>query len=479
MIIKELFAKIGLDIDEASFEAAKAILEGVKGSMVALVGGAAAVGLGLLEMGRETTNTAFEASKLADKLGVSTDAAQELSYAAETTGASAQSLESAMFHMSRTIETAAEGSMQARYSLNQLGIPLDSLRRMKPDEQFTRLAGALSKVKDQSRKAEIEQQIFGRGARELNPLFAEGEEGIRRYREEAQEMGLVLSEDTIKEAKEWRLEMRHGAEQIDALKFRVGAFVIHGLRAMTKAWEDFRKKHAEQILFAINSALVIAGAALVTFGLANASVVAETIGSWVLLGAQALRTALTTAAAWAPVVAEFAAATVGVIFLGLALEDVYHFFKGDKASLIGKLVSLWTESVHSLGDAWNAVLGTIKEIANTLTGGMFDRLEKAKDYSDAQAVNFNQQKEGQGGHWEPLNNGKGRAWIPDAPTAAPTPSVPSVPIPSAGGGGFDFDAIFNITQQPGQDPQELAGAIRTQLDDWHRNKVRESMQAVK
>ena len=40
-------------------------------------------------------------------------------------------------------------------------------------------------------------QIFGKSARELNPLIAQGSEGIAALTEEAKRMGAVMSEDSL------------------------------------------------------------------------------------------------------------------------------------------------------------------------------------------------------------------------------------------------------------------------------------------
>ena len=39
--------------------------------------------------------------------------------------------------------------------------------------------------------------LFGRSAQELNPLIAQGSEGIARLTEEAKSMGAVLSEESL------------------------------------------------------------------------------------------------------------------------------------------------------------------------------------------------------------------------------------------------------------------------------------------
>lgn len=167
-------------------------MHGLKGGLFGVVAGVGAVVGGLLEIGRETANAATAAGRLATRLGTTTDAAQELAFAAEATGSSTESLQTSMFHMSRAIEAARTGSAEAQKALSGLGVPLAELVKMSPDEQFEAIAEGLKNTANQGQKATKAQGIFGRGVLELLPLINKGKEGIQGFREEAQELGIVL-----------------------------------------------------------------------------------------------------------------------------------------------------------------------------------------------------------------------------------------------------------------------------------------------
>ncbi len=78
MIIRELFAKLGLSVDAASFAIADQMLGAVKSGLGLLVSGTVQAGEGLAEIVTKTVETAGALNDTSIALGVTTDAIQEL-----------------------------------------------------------------------------------------------------------------------------------------------------------------------------------------------------------------------------------------------------------------------------------------------------------------------------------------------------------------------------------------------------------------
>lgn len=468
MVVTELFAKLGLEVDEAAFEAAEAVIHGLHKGLLGVVGGAVAVVGGMLEMGRETANAGFEADKLAQRLGTSTDAAQELAFAAEATGSSTESLTTSMFHMSRTIEAAREGSFEAQKALSGLGVPLSDLIKMKPDEQFTKLAGGLSKTQDAGKRATKAQAIFGRGVLDLAPLMARGEEGIRGFREEAHELGVVLSKETIEEAKEWKLQQHVLASQFDALKFKVGAFVLHGLLRLSKAWTDFKKAHFEQVVNVLGTALAVLSSGMLLKYIPAALTLAK---SYAIIGWEAIGAGAKAAGAFLAAQAQLALAGLGVVFFLLALNDLYHWFKGDKATLIGKIIETWKENIHSFGDAFRAVVGTLGEATNF--GHWQEKGERKADEFMADQINAGvKRRRIERGVIDENGNPTFQGVAPLSPLApglvnplgafspaALSPSGGAPLAPPASAQAMTQNNTFNVTQQKGESGEDFAKRV--------------------
>jgi hypothetical protein len=485
VVVKELFAKLGLDLDEAGFARAEALLGGLKKGMLGLVGGLAGVGLGLLELGRETANAANDARKLAMRLGVTTDAAQELAYAAEASGSSVESLQTAMFRMSRTIDAAKHGSAAAQEALSGLGVPLTELVKMKPDEQFQALAGGLSKVTDQSKFAGKAQAIMGRNVLELVPLIKKGEEGIKAFREEAHEMGLVLSQETIADAKEWKRMVRIAGEEIEALKFKVGSFVLHGLVVMRRAWDGQRKSfemwrnaHPDSFMNIVKGVVFGVAAAFAAWALSSgaAGTALAFVGRGVVgVISGAIRGAIALA------LMDASAIALGLTIFGVlaVLDDVYHWFKGDEATLIGDVIKRWKDDFHSFGDVVRSVVGTVGEAT-----GINDRIRKQQDADDARRMALVSQgtemrRQERRAHGEAIGQDYGVMSVAapgqtfGAAALSPTPLLSSVP-----GAVSTTTNQISIYQQPGQDPRELATHVRRAIEEHERTKNAEAAAAV-
>ena len=78
-------------------------------------------------------------------------------------------------------------------ALAALGLSVEQLQGLNPEEQFFMLANALAKVENASERAALAQRIFGRSGTELLPLFAKGAAGMEALRQQARDLGIVMS----------------------------------------------------------------------------------------------------------------------------------------------------------------------------------------------------------------------------------------------------------------------------------------------
>jgi hypothetical protein len=394
--VRELFATLGLEVDEKSFEAGEALIHGLKSGLVATVAGVGAVVAGLFAIGQSTANAANEARKGAIRTGLSTDAYQELAFAAEAAGADVGSLETALFRMSKASYQARQGSAEAAKAFHGL-LTLEDLKEGSPDEQFEKLAEGLTKIKDPGERAQKAMAIFGRGIQPLLPLLARGKEGIAQLREEAHELGVVLDAETIANAKEYARNLHEFEAQITGLKYKLGSFVLKGLvqmqRAMhglNKAVSEFVKTHAGPILAAFRVALIAGVIALGVFAAANFAAVSGVIASWVMMGLASVATAALMVASWIAAAVPFIPLAAAVLIAALALEDLYAFFTG-KRSVIGDAIKDIQYLRSEYEDFW-ALLKDIRAWVGSgllsVTDSVFGKHEDARVFSpDRRSVN--------------------------------------------------------------------------------------------
>lgn len=190
---------------EKSFESVKdGALEMGRGLLTAKGGFGAlfeVVGVGLLaEFVHKTIETASAMVDMADRIGISTDALQELSYAGKLAGLSSEDLERNLTRLNRTIADTGAGN---KTILTQLGIQArDSAGNYRPllDVMYE-LADRYQKAGSSAAKTKILVEAFGKSGSQMAPLFKEGAEGIKEAVEEAQRLGIVIDSNLLRGAK--------------------------------------------------------------------------------------------------------------------------------------------------------------------------------------------------------------------------------------------------------------------------------------
>ena len=94
---------------------------------------------------------------------------------------------------------ARDGSAKFADAYAKLGVSVaDSNGQLRDSETvYWETIDALGKISNETERDALAMQIFGKSARELNPLIAQGSEGIAALTEEAKRMGAVMSEDSL------------------------------------------------------------------------------------------------------------------------------------------------------------------------------------------------------------------------------------------------------------------------------------------
>ena len=134
--------------------------------------------------------TADASGKLAARLGMSVESLQGLQMAAQMAGVS--DLTPVLQKMSITLGQAASGAKPAMEALAGIGLSIDDLAGMSPDEQFKAIAAAINAIPDPAARAAAAVRIFGEQGVALLPLMAQNLEEVQARMER---LGAVLSAD--------------------------------------------------------------------------------------------------------------------------------------------------------------------------------------------------------------------------------------------------------------------------------------------
>ena len=195
---------------EALGEAAEVAGEVAVAAMEAVVAAAAAVGTAVVAaataIGTSFIDATMQTSQLADELlttssvtGLTTDTLQELNYASELLDVNTETVTGSMTKLLKTMSSAADGSASAMEKFTDLGISIyDAEGNLRSSEEvFWDAVDVLGQIENESERDAASMELFGRSARELNPLIEAGSEAFTQLAEEAHNVGYVLDGDTL------------------------------------------------------------------------------------------------------------------------------------------------------------------------------------------------------------------------------------------------------------------------------------------
>lgn len=194
-----------------------------KGVGVAVgVAGAGVTALGVAVTKVSADNDVID--KMSQKIGISTTAYQEWSYALTQSGIDIGKLKSSMDRVTKSASDAINGNDKLTKSFDELGVSVTnadgSMRNQEDILNDTLLA--LADVEDTTRRAVIGTEIFGKSFTDLNPILNSGSKGITDLKDRAHELGLVLDEETIKSSVSF-------GDTLTDLQLSLGAIVTKGL----------------------------------------------------------------------------------------------------------------------------------------------------------------------------------------------------------------------------------------------------------
>lgn len=167
------------------------------GPLIAALGAGAVIG-----KLKRTVATLDDIGKTADKLGVTTDALQELRAVAESAGIAQGSLDSSLERFSKRIGEAALGTGAAKTALKEMGLEAEDLATMGLDAAMGQVADKLSMIADPTERAARAAALFGREGVAMVNLMREGSAGMDKMRQNARDLGIVIDESLIRGAED-------------------------------------------------------------------------------------------------------------------------------------------------------------------------------------------------------------------------------------------------------------------------------------
>ena len=169
------------------------------GTFAALAAAVAEVEKALISLTIESAAYAHEILTQSVVTGLSTEALQEYQYAAELVDVSLDTLTSSQSKMIRSMDAARRGSKEKAEAFDKMGIGVQNADGTLRDAQevFGDVIDALGAISNETERDAIAMTIFGRSARDLNPLIKAGSDGLRELTQEAHNVGYVMGEEAL------------------------------------------------------------------------------------------------------------------------------------------------------------------------------------------------------------------------------------------------------------------------------------------
>ncbi|MGM9681547.1 MAG: hypothetical protein ACI3XR_08585 [Eubacteriales bacterium] len=181
------------------------IAKGAAAVGTATVAAAGALGTAAYKMATSTASNADEIDKLSERTAINREELQRWMYACDQSGVSSSTLETAIKKMSTAVEeyrswteAGSEGTNTYAEAIGKLGLAYEDLDGLSTEEKFEKIAEALADMEDGTERNDVGATLLGKSYTELLPLLNAGADGIAALKNEADELGLVMSEDAVK-----------------------------------------------------------------------------------------------------------------------------------------------------------------------------------------------------------------------------------------------------------------------------------------
>jgi hypothetical protein len=326
------------------------------------------------KIGAAVERVTGQTSRIADaasRLGVSAEAVQRLGFAASQSGSSLEAVGVAMGAMADVL-----GSKDADAKLEKIGLSLDKIKGLTPDQTFFAMADGLRGIEDPLKQADYMTDLWGRGSLQLLPAVKAGFADVG-------DQAHVMTNETVEAGDK-------AGDALDKMRGKMDALMAQALVPLLGAFTALPESVQIGVagifsffpsLEALALAIIAAGGPVAALGILKAAA----------LGVGTFFTA-TLPGMFTTIIAFFtttlpAAFGTALAFLGpqglialavLAVVTVWYFFGDEIAAVVSKVYGVVKEwLIDKLGGLW----GTLKEKLAAVGGWFGEMKNKAVSFA--------------------------------------------------------------------------------------------------
>lgn len=371
MILRELFVKLGLDVDAQSFAKGQGVVEIVKAGLgkIAEFAQEAAQKIG------EVSERGLKIKEVAIQTNSTTDGLQRLAKAAASNGVDFDGFSGSLKFLARQMGAVKEGGEEQQKVFAKLGVRVtDSNGQLrKTDDVFRDVTAGFSKLKDKGEQAALTAKLFGRSAGPgLATLLSQGKEGLDEFNESA-----VMSPEQIAASEAVVKVQRKLTAQTAALWRDAISPLLPAISGLLNRYLEWRKANAailsqnikKYVGYVITGVNKLADAfewltkhtLLLKISLGIATV------AFVVMQSAAVGAAIAAGAAWLLAALPILAVVAALALLAGAVEDIVVFMQGGDSEIGHFIDQAFGEGksadvVKSIKDTWESVSNWVKNV---------------------------------------------------------------------------------------------------------------------
>lgn len=203
--LTDVAGKFGIQLPEGAQKAVQSLNGIHAGTALAYTGlgllGAALVKAekALISMTKKSAEYAKEIKTFSSVTGQSVESLQEFDYAAEMIGVSSDRIRDSLKETTNKMQEARDGNEATAAAYAKLGVSItDANGNLRSAEDvFYDTIDALGQMENRTERDALAMDLMSESAQELNPLIDAGSGALKKYADEAHDMGYVLDNEAL------------------------------------------------------------------------------------------------------------------------------------------------------------------------------------------------------------------------------------------------------------------------------------------